>query len=114
MINFLEVEQSVKKLRQQLRQGEIDERTFEEALLDLIDQAEDGYYWMYGHETGRWYRHDGEKWVPRDPGELFVSLDNVISHESIQKNSQTVHWGWFVASLLVLILIAVAVFYSAL
>jgi len=104
MINFLEIERSVRRLKRQYSRGDIDEKTLEESLLELIDKAEDGYYWMFGHETGRWYRHDGKQWVPRDPGEMFVP--------SLQTRWQGFSTGWFIVSLIILIIIAGILFYS--
>jgi hypothetical protein len=57
MIDFTAVQNSVKTLKNQLETNQIDEEAFEEHLLTLIDVAEDGHYWMYGHESERWFRH---------------------------------------------------------
>jgi hypothetical protein len=112
MINFLEVERAVRQLKRQYRQGEIDEKTLEESLLELVDKAEDGYYWMFGHETGRWYRHDGKQWVPRDPGEMFVPLEQMLSQDSLQTRWQGFSTVWFIVALIVLAMIAGIIFYS--
>lgn len=73
MIDFVEVQKSVKELKRQLAAGQIDEQTFEDRLLELIDVAEDGYYWMFGHESGQWFRHDGQQWLSDDP-------ENILKH----------------------------------
>jgi hypothetical protein len=113
MIDFTEVEKSVRNLNQQLNQGEIDEQTLEECLLDMIDMAEDGYYWMFGHETERWYRHDGEKWVLDYPGEMFVPLSDINEAESnMQTKWQSVNLGWFIVSLIVIVIIGGIVYFS--
>lgn len=124
MINFSEVEKSVKELKKQLSAGEIDEQTLEGLLLDLIDVAEDGYYWMLGHESERWYRHDGEKWIPDDPGEIFVPLSEVDSagvsalssdvDQSLKAKVRSIKWGWFIISLIIMAIIATIVYSSAL
>jgi hypothetical protein len=114
MINFLEVEQSVKRLKRQHNRGEIDEKTLEESLLVLVDKAEDGYYWMLGHETGQWYRHDGEHWLPHNPGEMFVPLEQILPQDSFKDRWQSFSMAWFVVSLIVVALVAGLVFYSAL
>ncbi len=67
MINFAEVEKSVSQLTQQFAAGELNEKALEEKLLQLIDVAADGNYWMLGHRTGRWFRYDGQKWMPDNP-----------------------------------------------
>ena len=113
MINFLEVERTVKQLKQQVNQGKIDEHAFEEQLLTLIDEGEDGYYWMFGHETGRWYRHDGEQWVAHDPGEMFAPLEQVLAQDSLETRWRAFNTGWFILALVLLAIIAVLVFYSA-
>ncbi len=116
MINFLEVEKSVENLKQQLASGQIDEQTFEDQLLGLVDVAEDGYYWMLGHESGRWYRHDGEKWVLDHPGELFAPLADLADtpEQSLTAKWRSVNLGWFIASLILLVLIAGIIYYSTL
>jgi len=112
MINFLEVERSVRRLKRQYRRGEIDDKTLEESLLELVDKAEDGYYWMFGHETGRWYRHDGEHWISRDPGEMFVPLEQILPRDSLKTRWQAFSTGWFIAGLIVLAIIAGIILYS--
>ena len=84
MIDFIEVEQSVKTLKKQVDTGNIDETSFKAHLMDMVDVAEDGYYWMYGPKSGQWYRHDGTKWVPDSPGELMVALP---ANEDMSKNA---------------------------
>jgi hypothetical protein len=125
MINFSEVEKSVKELKKQLSAGEIDEQTLEDLLLDMIDVAEDGYYWMLGHESERWYRHDGEKWIPDDPGEIFVPLSEVDSAgvsalssdvapgQSLKAKWRSIKLGWFIISLIIMALIGAIVYSSA-
>lgn len=112
MINFLEVERSVRRLKRQYRRGDIDEKTLEASLLELVDKAEDGHYWMFGHESGRWYRHDGEQWIPRDPGEMFVPLEQILSQDSVKTRWQGFSTGWFIVGLIVLVIIAGIIFYS--
>jgi hypothetical protein len=114
MIDFLEVEKSVEKLKRQLVKGQIDERTFERFLLDLVDVAEDGYYWMFGHESEQWYRHNGEKWIARHPGEMFVLLADIDSpepEETLKTKWQSVQLGWFIVSLIVLAVIGGIIYY---
>lgn len=126
MINFSEVKKSVVELKSQLTGGQIDEKTFEDRLLDLIDVASDGYYWMYGHESERWFRHDGEKWVPDDPSRLFDSQATVESSElndpspgvatepGLTPDEYSINWGWFIAGIIIIAVIGGLVYYSAL
>ncbi len=101
MIDFIEVEQSVKTLKKQVDTGNIDEASFKAHLMDMVDVAEDGYYWMYGPNSEQWYRHDGTKWVPDSPGELMVSLsmDEDLSNNSTESptgfNWDSVDLNWF-------------------
>lgn len=120
MINFVEVERTVYALKERLATGEIDRSTFEARLLDLIDVAEDGYYWMLGHKTQTWYRHDGKQWVVDNPGELmarllhknsFHSNTNPVNESPPEWNS--IEWGWFLASLLFLGVITYLVYLSS-
>ncbi|MBN1993062.1 MAG: hypothetical protein JW953_10190 [Anaerolineae bacterium] len=114
MIDFMTVEQSVKALKAKLVAGEMGERAFEESLLGLIDVAEDGYYWMFGHESETWYRHDGEKWLPDDPGEMFIPLPEPAVEQNLPAQWRSINWGWFIASLIILAVIGGLVYYSTL
>ncbi len=102
MIDFSAVEKSVQQLKNQLATGKIDERNFEDQLLEMVDKAEDGYYWMFGHESEQWFRHDGHKWVVDNPAKIKArSLG-----QKPAVNLAEINWGWFVASLLLLIVIS--------
>ena len=79
MIDFAAVEASVADLKKQLNQGEITQETFEQQMLTLIDVAEDGHYWMYGHKTGQWYRHTGDQWVAGNPDDIEAFEDNRLA-----------------------------------
>ncbi|MDM8518848.1 hypothetical protein QUF64_02280 [Anaerolineales bacterium HSG6] len=74
MINFADVEKQVKILNNNFAEGKIDEPLLEKRLLDLIDMAEDGHYWMLGHRSGRWFRHNGETWTLNDPEIVFNEI----------------------------------------
>ena len=111
MINFSEVEKSVNSLKKQLAAGQIDGQTLEKRLLEMIDVAEDGYYWMLGHQTGTWYRHDGEKWVVDNPSESYVSANNI---DSLAAQWQSVNILWLVISLIVLAAVGGIVYYVTL
>ena len=105
MIDFVRVEAEVNQLKRQVAAGEIDEATFEARLLDMVDIGEDGYYWMYGHKTDQWYRHDGQRWHVATPARLG-------------NGPAEVHWNsidpvWFMFSLVVMAVVAAIVFSSA-
>lgn len=117
MIDFVKVEQSVKQLKNQVHSGELDQQTFETRLVEMIDYAADGHYWMFGYKTQHWYRHDGQQWVPDDPGrlrKLTPSKNASISkpQQSLTDTWASVNWGWFIASLIVLMLIAGIIYNS--
>jgi hypothetical protein len=127
MINFSKVERSVRELKSQLESGKIDQVTFEDRLLQMIDVASDGYYWMFGHESERWFRHDGQQWVPDIPAKLPPPPeDEVVTPNSNKPTShyfpeqnlvsewRSVNWGWFVTSLFVIGLIAWIAYASSL
>lgn len=67
MMDFDQVERKVARLRQDLAAGRLTEEQFETRLHQLMVQDEQGAWWMVGHETGEWYRHDGGTWVRADP-----------------------------------------------
>ncbi|MEW5959521.1 MAG: hypothetical protein AB1801_17490 [Chloroflexota bacterium] len=119
MINFAEVQHSVQELKNQLGTNQIDEKTFEDRLLDLIDMAEDGHYWMYGHQSERWFRHNGHKWVPDDPQRVLAMRsgpDAATSAGAVEPNEEAMNisWGWFMASLVIIFLIGAVVYSSTL
>jgi hypothetical protein len=133
-MNFHQVEQSVRELKRQVNAGEIDQKMFEARLLELVEVADDGYYWMFGHKSEIWYRHDGQQWVPDNPGEVLAALasnhmsgDKVktVNHQSIsylhvpeegppEIDWASIDWGWFIAGLALLIFIAVAIYLATL
>jgi hypothetical protein len=104
MIDFVRVEAEVNRLKQQVAAGEIDEATFEARLMDMVDIGEDGYYWMYGHKTGQWYRHDGHKWHVASPPEP--------KGEPVQVTWDSLDHVWFIFSLVVMAVIAAIVYSS--
>lgn len=128
MIDFVYVERAVKELKQQLVSGKLDEKAFEDRLLQMIDIAEDGHYWMFGHKSEKWFRHDGEKWVPENPynrlaraggvkvypqGPLPGSNDGQWGQSNRPRPAaSSPGWGWFTASLILLAVIGVIVYYS--
>jgi hypothetical protein len=106
MINFSEVETSVRELKRQLIAGHIDEKSFEERLLKMIDTAGDGYYWMFGHKSEQWFRHDGQKWLQDDPNKITArhaqSKNISNTHSATKQDTEEnlpVNWGWLVISL---------------
>ena len=105
MIDFVRVEAQVNRLKEQVAAGEIDEATFEARLLDLVDIGEDGYYWMYGHKSAQWYRHDGQKWHVASPPKLRSGPAEV--------SWDTIDHVWFMVSLVVIAVVAAIVFSSA-
>jgi hypothetical protein len=115
MINFGYVENSVRTLKNQVATNQIDEKVFEDRLLELIDIAEDGYYWMYGHESERWFRHDGQQWVPDDPDRI-VALRAQTNEANVSQNIAEeipVNWTWITVSLASLAVIGGIVYISS-
>ncbi len=120
MIDFTKVQNSVKALKDQLAANQIDEKTFEDRLLDLIDIAEDGHYWMFGHVSEQWFRHNGQTWVPDDPQKILTirsqPSDDPAAFNPVEPTaeSQDFSWTWFMVSLVVIIIIGVIVYSSGL
>lgn len=117
MIDFVEVEKSVRALKQQVDTGKLDRSVFEAKLLDMIDVAGDGYYWMFGHVTEQWYRHDGRAWIQDNPGELLAPISEKKhgrEHHPNLSPPPPVDVGWFFISLVLLAVIFGIVYASAL
>lgn len=133
-MNFYQIEESVRELKRQVSAGEIDQKLFETRLLELVEVADDGYYWMFGHKSEIWYRHDGQQWVPDNPGEVLAPLASkpppgnkvkTMNHQSIsylhgpeeetlEIDWDAIDWGWFIAGLALLSFIAVVIYLATL
>ncbi len=113
MINFAEVEKSVRILTHQFANGEIGEKALEEKLLKLIDVAADGNYWMFGHRSGRWFRYDGQSWISDTPGAtLLAQAIPSISHEQDNLPDWTsLDWSEVLLHLFVLLTIGGVTYY---
>lgn len=55
------------KLRGQFDTGRMTREQFDEKLRELIQQDQQGRYWMLGADSGKWYFYDGANWVQGDP-----------------------------------------------
>ena len=97
-MDFVQVEQEVAKLRQDLAAGRLTEEQFKAQLREMMVEDDDGNWWMVGYETGEWYRHDGTDWVRADlPGRAVpastpqpVAPSARVSHSTdLQSGEQT-------------------------
>ena len=116
MIDFTEVQTSVRELKRQLETAKIDEESFEDRLLEMVDLAEDGYYWMFGHKSERWFRHDGQKWVPDDPSEIISMRSQTVAagrNDASKPEELPVNSAWFIVSLGLITAIGVIVYISS-
>ena len=66
-MDFPQVEEQFKALKEQFTAGKLDEAAFKAQLNELMVQDGQGRWWMIGYETGQWYMHDGTAWVRADP-----------------------------------------------
>src|SRR5512135_3211933 len=66
-MDYTQVEEQFKTLKQQFTAGKLDEAGFKARLNELMVQDDQGRWWMIGYETGQWYLHDGSAWVRADP-----------------------------------------------
>lgn len=108
MIDFREVEQQVKTLTQKVAANHLSEKALEEQLLQLVDVAEDGHYWMFGHRSHRWFRHDGQKWVVAHPS--TVSADYPPPQSELDFTQ--LDWGEVLFSVLCLLAVGTIVYYA--
>ncbi|MCB0208219.1 MAG: hypothetical protein KDJ52_02750 [Anaerolineae bacterium] len=130
MIDFAEVEHAVEQLNRQFSHGALDKDTFRTHLVDTIDFADDGYYWMVGYKSGLWYRHDGTQWLVDNPDRLLtlVSQQNVITrfndtdkvpasffasnHHSTTNQESSIDWLWLLLGIILLSFTAGVVYTS--
>ena len=66
-MDFSSVETEYRQLKAQFDAGQLTEAGFKARLQELMIEDEQDRWWMIGYETGQWYVHDGEKWVPAEP-----------------------------------------------
>jgi len=85
-MSFQQALKEYQKLRARFLSGEIDARQFEAAVEGLAVTDAKGTRWRLGQVSGKWYRLEGDAWVPATPAELaartrrqWVILGLVIS-----------------------------------
>ncbi|HLY27104.1 MAG TPA: transglycosylase domain-containing protein [Aggregatilineales bacterium] len=61
---YADVEKSVQVLRRRYSAGTMTRSQLQDELRKLMILDEDGYWWMIGLESDRWYKYDGADWVP--------------------------------------------------
>ena len=66
-MDFSQVEAQYTRLKAQFAAGALSEADFKARLQGLMIEDEQGRWWIIGYETGQWYVHDGEQWVPGQP-----------------------------------------------
>ena len=122
MIDFLQVQNAVRELKNQLAAQQIDEKTLEERLLEMVEIAEDGHYWMFGHQSERWFRYDGQKWLPDDPNKILAirsqqtgspSADSTVEQNTALED-YSINWIWFTVSIIIIFGIGWIIYLSAL
>lgn len=66
-MNFQELFDRYKQLREDFDAGRIDEEEFQDEIEGLQLKDEQGWYWTIGAQTGKWYRFDGNDWIQETP-----------------------------------------------
>jgi outer membrane protein assembly factor BamB len=89
------VEAEFRRLKGQFEAGALTEDEFKARLADLMIQDEKGRWWMIGYETGKWYYHDGEKWVRGEPPQ--------IAEPPAAPIRRGIQWGWPTVAIVLLI-----------
>jgi hypothetical protein len=64
---FKRTEDEYFKLKGQLATGRITREQFEARLRELMVQDQQGRYWLLGADTGKWFVHEADGWVEREP-----------------------------------------------
>jgi penicillin-binding protein 1C len=60
---YVDVEKAVQALRRKYNAGTITRNQLQDELRKLMILDEDGFWWMIGLESDRWYKYDGKDWV---------------------------------------------------
>lgn len=64
---FATVEDEYFRLKGQFATGRLSREQFEIALQALMFTDAQGRYWMIGADSGKWFVHDGTRWVEQNP-----------------------------------------------
>ncbi len=64
---FTEVEQSVQVLRRRYTAGTLTKSQLQDELRKLMILDDEGYWWMIGLESDRWYKYNGKDWIAANP-----------------------------------------------
>jgi penicillin-binding protein 1C len=64
---FKNVESEVKRLRRRYFAGGLTRDQLQAELRRLMFTDDQGFYWMIGLESDRWYKYNGKDWTPADP-----------------------------------------------
>lgn len=64
---FQRAEDEYFRLKGQLAMNRLTREQFENALRELMVTDAEGRYWILGADTGKWYVHEGDNWVERQP-----------------------------------------------
>ena len=85
-MDFKQVEERFKQLKDQYITGALSETEFKSQLEALMVQDENGNWWTIGYETELWYRHDETNWVQADPpGRQPLKSTEPATKEKISK-----------------------------
>lgn len=64
---FQQVHTEFSQLKAQFDAQTLSEERFKARLQELMITDQQGRWWIIGYETGLWYVHDGQNWVPGQP-----------------------------------------------
>jgi len=112
-MDFRQAEQEYHRLKAQYDAGQLSEERMRAALSDLMVQDDQGRWWVLGYETGTWYVHDGEKWIPGEPPATATTAPTRTAAppapgqtaQPLPARSQP--WPWIAAALAVVGIVAV-------
>ncbi len=83
---FEKTEAEYFRLRGQLAAKRISQGQFEAALRQLVFQDAQGRSWMLGVDSGKWYVHDGKRWVEAQPP--MSGSDASVPHAAFTATNQ--------------------------
>ncbi len=112
-MDFRQAEQAYRKLKAQYDAGQLTEDRMRAALSELMVQDDQGRWWVLGYETGTWYVHDGEKWIPGQPPETAaIGPTRTAAPPAPGQTAQPLParsqpWPWIAAALAVVGIVAV-------
>lgn len=106
---FRQAEEKFYLLKGQLATGRITQEQFDAELKNLMLQDAQGSYWMIGADTGKWYIHDGQRWVEAQPPINKSQKVRTTLPETLAQPQRSNRFPWILIGCAILLLVVITV-----